>query len=203
MRQPLASGTHTSDMVPAWSSNAASTPPSFKLYLFFGYLIFPLISFGFFGFPSIRYPSAICLLPTNLPTMWAVDDVNLLPATIAGLGTSLGGSSLVSCFCWAPTSLKDTHSMSFHLIHLIHWTSCHVMSLHVMSLHVISRRVIHIIIFLISFITSFILFMSFQFVWLACPFNSLTRLTNLRGGLPSPALRSHLLPNFPVQTAKS
>ena len=68
------------------------------------------------------------------------------------------------------------------------------MSLHVMSLHVISRRVIHIIIFLISFITSFILFMSFQFVWLACPFNSLTRSPIWGAGFLSPALRSHSCP---------
>jgi len=151
-----------------------------------------LISFGFFGFPSIRYPSAICLLPTNLPTMWAVDDVNLLPATIAGLGTSLGGSSLESCCGWAPTSLKDTHSMSFHLIiSFISLTSFHVMSCHFMSFHVVSF--ISLFLF-ISFITSFILFMSFQFVWLACPFNSLTRSPIWGAGFLLPEVRSHSCP---------
>jgi hypothetical protein len=86
-------------------------------------------------------------------------------------------------------SLDEFSSHSSHSLN-----SCHVMSLHVMSLHVISRRVIHIIIFLISFITSFILFMSFQFVWLACPFNSLTRSPIWGAGFLSPALRSHSCP---------
>ena len=103
---------------------------------------------------------------------------------------------------WLSSDFLKRHSLDeFSSHYLIHFT--HVISCHVMSLHVISRRVIHIIIFVhsIYYFIHLIHVISVCLVGLSIQFTH--SLTNLRGGLPVAGGEEPLLPNFPVQTAKS